>query len=81
MMATGRECVCCCEIDNVKEKMKESSNEIHCITDHEGFQSVCLNVWTLFHLILVTTQASNIHICEVCYAYNNYYYDNLNLLL
>ena len=46
-MATGRECVCCCEIDIVKDKMKESSNEIHCITDHEGFQSVCLNVWVL----------------------------------
>ena len=39
--------MCYCEIDIVKKKMKESSNEMHCITDHEGFQSVCLNVWVL----------------------------------
>ncbi|XP_041379828.1 P2X purinoceptor 7-like, partial [Gigantopelta aegis] len=36
VMATGRECVCCCEIDIVKDKMKQSSNEVHCIIDHEG---------------------------------------------
>ena len=25
----------------------ESENDISCITDHEGFESVCLNVWVL----------------------------------
>ena len=47
VMAIGHECVCCCEIDSVKEKMEESSSEIHCIIVHEGFQSVCLDVRVL----------------------------------
>ena len=44
MMPTNHECVCCCEIDTV---YNESENDISCITDHEGFESVCLNVWVL----------------------------------
>ena len=47
MTATGHECVCCYEIESVNEKMEESSNEIHCITEHKGFQSVCLDIWVL----------------------------------
>ena len=39
--------MCCCEIDSVKGKMEESSNAIHCITDHEGLQPVCLDPWVL----------------------------------
>ena len=42
IMVTGLECLCCCEIESVKVKMEESSSEIHCITNHEGFQRVCL---------------------------------------
>ena len=53
-MPTGRECVCCCEIDSVKGKMEESSNEIHTITDHEGFQPVCLDPWVLQTAFSVT---------------------------
>ena len=48
-MPTAKECVCCCEIDQVNEKKQESlsSSEVMCIIDHEGFDSVCLNVWVL----------------------------------
>ena len=47
-MPTARECVCCHEIDNVKRKIEEeSSSNINCIIEHEGFQSVCLDVWVL----------------------------------
>ena len=28
-------------------KKEESTGGISCITDHEGFESVCLNVWVL----------------------------------
>ena len=31
----------------VEMKMEESASEISCITDHEGFELVCLNVWVL----------------------------------
>ena len=46
-MPTSRECVCCCEIDQVMLKKEESANWNTCITEHEGFDSVCLNVWVL----------------------------------
>ena len=49
VMPTARECVCCCEIDQVNEKKQEtwSGSEVACIVDHESFESVCLNVWVL----------------------------------
>ena len=47
MMPTNHECICCCEIDTVYNKFQENENDISCITDHEGFESVCLNVWVL----------------------------------
>ena len=47
MMPTNHKCVCCCEIDTVSNKFQESENDISSITDHEGFESVCLNVWVL----------------------------------
>ena len=46
-MPTSRKSVCCCEIDVVIAKKEENNNEISCIIDHEGFKSVCLNVWVL----------------------------------
>ena len=36
-MPTSRECVCCCEIEQVLLKKEESANRIPCITEHEGF--------------------------------------------
>ena len=28
-------------------KKQEGASEAQCITDHEGFQAVCLNLWVL----------------------------------
>ena len=36
-----------CEVETVVNKFQESKNDISCITHHEGFESVCLNVWVL----------------------------------
>ena len=41
------ECVCCLEIDMVINTLHESEQEHTCITQLEGFQPVCLNVWVL----------------------------------
>ena len=41
------ECVCCSQIDAIAQKLDESEADINCITEHEGFELVCLNVWEL----------------------------------
>ena len=46
-MPTVTECVCCCEIDRVVEKIESNHIHISCITQHEGFNAVCLNQWVL----------------------------------
>ena len=46
-MSTGAECVCCQEIDCVLEKCESLENPAPCITSHEGFETVCLDVWVL----------------------------------
>ena len=46
-MPTSRESIFCCEIENILEKKRENSSEISCIINHDGFESVCLNVWVL----------------------------------
>ena len=46
-MPTSRECVCCCEVEKIVMKKQEGSSEVACITEHEGFQHVCLNTWVL----------------------------------
>ena len=35
-------------------KKEESASEISCITDHEGFQSVCFNVWGIHTISTLT---------------------------
>ena len=48
VMPTATECVCCQEISATADKIGTSeSSAIQCITDHEGFDAVCLNVWVL----------------------------------
>lgn len=47
IMPTAHECVCCCEIDEVVQKKEESDTQLTCITDHEGFEPVCLNLYVL----------------------------------
>ena len=44
-MPTGEECVCCCEISRVVAKLEGTGAP--CITEHEGFDAVCLNRWVL----------------------------------
>ena len=48
-MPTATECLCCCEIDEVNQRKKESfdGSEPKCITEHESFESVCLDIWVL----------------------------------
>ena len=47
VMHTSRECMCCAEIDEVTERIQEGPHEVTCITEHEEFEPVCLNVWVL----------------------------------
>lgn len=51
-MPTGRECVCCTEIQRVVDRMNSTATSdmesaCNCITEHEDFHPVCLNVWVL----------------------------------
>ena len=46
-MPSCRECLCCCEVDSVVQKIQENGIAISCITEHEGFEPVCLNLWVL----------------------------------
>ena len=46
-MPTEIECVCCTEVDQVKNKMEEYGDLNTCISEHEGFKAVCLNIWVL----------------------------------
>ena len=39
------ESVCCSEGDDITQKLDESEIDINFITEHEGFEPVCLNVW------------------------------------
>ncbi|XP_046548600.1 P2X purinoceptor 7-like [Haliotis rubra] len=44
---TIEECCCCHEQAAVREKMEEHEDQISCITDHPGFEQVCLSVYAL----------------------------------
>ena len=47
-MPTARESICCREISAIDNKLQKSSGgNLCCITEHEGFQPVCLDVWVL----------------------------------
>ena len=47
-MPTKQQSICCCEVDKVVQKKCEViAHAVSCITDHEGFHGVCLNVWVL----------------------------------
>ena len=46
-MPTATECVCCYEIDKVVQIIENNPIRIRCITQHEGFNAVCLNRWVL----------------------------------
>lgn len=44
-MPLAKECVCCKETKVLLELMK--NDEVECITDHPGFEPVCLNTYVL----------------------------------
>lgn len=44
-MPTGEECICCCEIAWVADKLEGTGAPS--IIEHKGFNVVCLNVWML----------------------------------
>ena len=46
-MPTVRESKCCKEVDAVFRMMETFVLDIDCITDHPGFQTVCLDRWVL----------------------------------
>ena len=46
-MPTAAESVCCREIEATDQKINEIEAKINCITEHEGFEPVCLNIWVL----------------------------------
>ena len=48
-MPTPDECVCCKEIPATANKCETAGSDEQktCITEHEGFEAVCLNVWVL----------------------------------
>ncbi|XP_057675909.1 uncharacterized protein LOC130906042 isoform X2 [Corythoichthys intestinalis] len=46
-MPTEPENVCCIEINEVKKRMQELPVPPMCMTDHPGFEPVCLNVFSL----------------------------------
>ena len=47
MMSTGRESVCCFEIEQVVDEKSEHEGHVQCIFGHEGFSAVCFNLWLL----------------------------------
>ena len=40
-MRTERESLCCCEVPRIENEAQ--TENIDCITEHEGFSAVCLN--------------------------------------
>lgn len=46
-MPTAIECICCTEIEQITNTMEQFTANIQCITEHAGFEAVCLNVWVL----------------------------------
>jgi hypothetical protein len=48
-MPTAKECTCCHSADVVQQKFTEPAMPfpIECITEHPGFDGVCLNIWAL----------------------------------
>ncbi|XP_060077950.1 P2X purinoceptor 7-like [Ylistrum balloti] len=46
-MSTETESICCQEIEEVQTLMSKHPNRLACITDHPGFEVICLNVYVL----------------------------------
>ena len=46
-MPTARECVCCYNIPQMQQKISQLPAPVSCITLHQGFNNVCLDIWVL----------------------------------
>ena len=47
IMNSHIECVCCREIQPILNKIEALETPVLCITEHPGFNTVCLDVWVL----------------------------------
>ena len=66
-MPTPVECVCCKEITATANKCETASSDepVMCITEHEGFDAVCLNVWVLKLAFSVTVTTTALVMLEI----------------
>ena len=49
-MAKAEECMCCMEMTamtDLIEGLNPLNPDIHCVTQHPGFEACCLNPWAL----------------------------------
>ena len=46
-MSKMHECVCCCDVPEIRVKVDTFDANMICITDHPGFASICLNEWAI----------------------------------
>ena len=46
-------------------KKEESASAISCITEHEGFESVCLNAWVLTQFHTDSDTYNNYYVREI----------------
>ena len=44
-MSKMHECVCCCDVPEIRNKVNGCDSNMLCISDHPGFAAVCLNKW------------------------------------
>lgn len=44
-MPSAKECICCTEVKAIPDLMENDG--VQCITDHQGFDPVCLNTYVL----------------------------------
>ena len=62
-MPTSMECICCHEVMEVTVRLEEEfpDKEGKCITQHEGFDPVCLNPHTLRTAYFAYRQRYNVN--------------------
>ena len=41
------ECVCCCDVPEIRAKVEAFDSTLLCIIEHPGFAAVCLNEWSI----------------------------------
>ena len=80
ILQNAKECHCCQEIENCIEFIKSFDHEefvtggqgdklegtLNCITDHPGFDAVCLNKWSL-ELAAANFKTRDGHTCCILY--------------